>query len=181
MNSVEWLPDLVCLEDYGGNWHKYLEVLYDFYKEDFINSKPVFRGKRLWVKKHPLLNGKEVTFWHIIQEGENEDERIPDLRRCVRIRWSKPIVEHSEGSEIRVWDNERHTKKGVQRNICIWFEQVEYLVVLRKRTGYILFWTGYPVTEKHRKWKLEKEYQRYKNKQAPPVKDDAVTPSTHGR
>lgn len=79
MNSVEWLPDLVCLEDYEGDWYRYLEVLYDFYKQDFIENKPVFRGEQLRLKKGSLLNGKEITFWHIIQEGEKEDERIPDL------------------------------------------------------------------------------------------------------
>ncbi len=86
MSMADWLPDLVLFEDYENNWDNYLSVLYEFYNKDFIKTKPVFRGKKLAVKKHPLADGKESTFWHIIQEGENEDDRIPDLRRCERIR-----------------------------------------------------------------------------------------------
>lgn len=162
---VKWLPKLVLLTDYRNNWDNYLSALYTFYTKDFIETKPVFRREKLAVKKHPLVDGKEATFWHIIQKGKNEDERIPDLRRCERICWPKPIIEHCEEGGIKIWENERYTKKGKQISICIWFEQAEYLIILRKRVGYILFWTGYPVTALHRKNKLEKEYRSYKNKQ----------------
>lgn len=165
MNMLKWLPELVLFTDYENNWDNYLSALYAFYTEDFIETKPVFRGEKLAVKKHPLTDGKEATFWHIIQEGKNEDDRIPDLRRCERIRWPKPIIEHCDECGIKVWENERHTKKGKQISVCVWFEQMEYLIILRKRTGYILFWTGYPVTVLHRKNKLEQEYQGYINKQ----------------
>jgi len=115
-----------------------------------------------------LSTASQYSVWHIIQEGKKEEDRTPDLRRCERIRWPKPIIEHCTESEIKVWENERHTKKGIQTSICIWFEQVEYLIILRKRTGFNLFWTAYPVTEAHRKRKLEKEYQCYLKKQGAP-------------
>jgi len=115
-----------------------------------------------------LSTASQYSVWHIIQEGKKEEDRTPDLRRCERIRWPKPIIEHCTEGEIKVWENERHTKKGIQTSICIWFEQVEYLIILRKRTGFNLFWTAYPVTEAHRKRKLEKEYQCYLKKQGAP-------------
>ncbi len=37
-----------------------------------------------------------------------------------------------------------------------------------KREAYILFWTSYPVTVFHRKIKLEKEYNSYKNRLGTP-------------
>ena len=162
MSYVGWLPDLVIFRDYDNNWDRYLEALYKFYKKDFIYSKPIFCDKRLGIKKNPYYNNKEATFWHIIQEGKKEDERTPDLRRCERIRWPKPIIEHRDKIGIKIWENIRHKKKGIQHSICIWFKDAEYLVILRKRSSYILFWTAYPVTENHRKRKLEKEYQEYK-------------------
>ena len=162
---ADWLPALVLLADYGNDWDKYLYALYLFYTEDFIENKPIFYGKKLAVKKIPLTDGKESTFWHIIQEGNKEDERIPDLRRCERIRWPKAIIEHCHECDIKVWENERHTRKGKQSSICIWFENKDYLIVLRKRVDYILFWTGYPVTAPHTKRRLEKEYQGSKNRQ----------------
>jgi len=49
-------------------------------------------GKRLGLKRHPMTQNKEATFWHMIQEGSVESERIPDIRRCERIRWPRPSV-----------------------------------------------------------------------------------------
>jgi hypothetical protein len=65
------------------------------------------------------------------------------------------MIENSH--EVKVWKNDR---KG-QKNICIWAEEEDYLVILRKREGYFLFWTAYPVIQEHRKRKLEKEYQDF--------------------
>lgn len=96
MSEIAWLPDLVLFEDFDGDWGKYLDVIYAYFKKDFADSQPVFRGKRLGLKRHPLSQGKEATFWHMISEGENEDERLPDLRRCERIRWPKPTIELPE-------------------------------------------------------------------------------------
>lgn len=93
-----------------------------------------------------------------------------------RIRWPRPIIEHSEYPKIKLWENERRGEK----RICIWFEEIEYLVVLAKRKDYILFWTAYPVLRDHRKKKLNKEYEEYL-KAGDAQKDGTVTPSTHGR
>jgi hypothetical protein len=128
------------------------------------------------LKRHPVEKGKEATFWHLISEGKSEKDRLPDLRRCERIRWPRPIIEHYDQPAIKFWVNER---KGEKR-ICLWIEGEEYLVVLAKRRGYVILWTAYLVTGTRRKMKLEKEYQTYK-KLMPPFGDGIVTPSTHGR
>ncbi len=161
-SSPEWLPPIVLLSDYGGNWEKYLEALYDYFKQDFIKSSPTFKGQRLGLKKHPSRKGKEATFWHFISEGSIEDERTPDLSRCERIRWPRPIIENAESSTIKAWENRRRNEK----RILLWLEEQEYLVILTERKGYILPWTAYMVTENHRKKKLKKEYERFKNANA---------------
>lgn len=82
-DEPEGLPDLVRLKDYDGNWDDYLDALYEFFKEDFVDSKPVFplfERKRVGLKRQPMCQGKEATFWHFIQEGKVEADRIPDLR-----------------------------------------------------------------------------------------------------
>lgn len=163
--SSRWLPPLVFFKDYGGNWDRYVEALYEFFKQDFVDSTPSFQGRKLALKRHPMAQGKEATFWHLISEGGNEEDRLPDLRRCERIRWPRPIIEHADESGIKVWGNRR---KGEKR-ICIWFEAVEYLVVLAVRKGYILLWTAYPVTRSHRKRKLQKEYEAYLKADAAPT------------
>lgn len=150
----EWLPDLVLFADYRGEWPIYLEALYRCFEDDFIRSKPVFRGETLALKRHPVIQGKEATFWHIISEGDQEEERLPDLRRCERVRWPRPVIDHSTDPIVKVWTNERRGDK----RICLWFADQEYLIVLARRNHYLLLWTAYPVTERHRKQKLQKEF-----------------------
>ena len=152
-----WLPPLILLSDHNGNWDRYEAALYAYFKQDFVDSKPVFRGQNLGVKRQPLTDGKEATYWHIISEGEQEAARLPDVRRCERIRWPRPVIEHETEPGIKVWEN----KRGKETRICLWLEQHEYLVILAKRPGYILFWTAYLVTQPHQQRKLQKEYEAY--------------------
>jgi hypothetical protein len=163
--TPDWLPPLVLFRDYSGNWERYVEVLYEHFRRDFVDASPSFRGTRLALKRHPMEQGKEATFWHLISEGRVEDERVPDLRKCERIRWPRPTIEHANDPIIKVWENKRKHEK----RICIWCESIEYLVVLAARKGYILLWTAYPVTRPHRKRKLQKEYEAYTKANAAPV------------
>ena len=157
-SAPNWQPSLVLFEDSQGDWNHYLATIYAFFKQDFIDSKPVFQGKRLGLKRYPLSQGKEITFWHMISEGENEEERTPDFRRCERIRWPKPIIENDSDQAIKWWRNKR---RG-QKRICLWLEQEEYLVILADRDNYILPWTAYQVTYGNQKRKLQREYEEYK-------------------
>ena len=163
-SAPHWLPPLVLFKDYGGNWNRYVEALYRYYKQDFADSSLSFRGIRVARKRRPFEQGKEATFWHLISEGKTEEERLPDLRRCERIRWPRPIIEHADEPVIKVWENKRKR----ETRICVWFEDVEYLVVLTARKGYVLLWTAYPVTRLHRKRKLQKEYEAYIKANAAP-------------
>lgn len=153
----DWLPSLVLFNDYNGNWDIYVEAVYSWFKNDFVDSKPVFQGRRLGLKRYPLTDGKEATFWHMTQEGHIEDERTPDLRRCERIRWPKPVIENDADSHIKIWRNQRRREERV----CLWFEKEEYLVILADRGEYILPWTAYLVRQPHRQRKLQKEYEAY--------------------
>lgn len=163
-NIPAWLPALILLESHGGNWDRYLDAIYEVFKQDFIQSSPSFRGKRLGLKKHPIEKGKEATFWHLISEGNSEADRTPDLRRCERIGWPKPIIEHDAQSEVKVWENIRSN----ERRILLWVEEQDYLVVLADRRGYLLPWTAYLTTREHTRRKLRKEYEAFKKANAAP-------------
>jgi len=162
--SPSWLPALVLLQDHNGDWNRYVAALYVYFKQDFMDSAPIFEGKSLALKRYPLNQGKEATFWHIISAGKAEQDRLPDLRRCERIRWPCPIIEHSPEPVIKIWENQR---KGEMR-VCLWLERQEYLVILARRKTYTLFWTAYPVTQPHAKRKLQKEYEAYSKAKAAP-------------
>lgn len=155
----DWLPPLILLSDFGGDWALYEEALYGIFRKDFLETKIYFRGQPLGLKRHPLSGGKEATFWHLTSEGSIEAERIPDLRRCERISWPRPIIEHADDPAVKVWENERNR----ERRACLWVEEEDYLVVLALRKGYVLPWTAYMVREEHRKRKLRREHEAFHN------------------
>lgn len=156
-SKPDWLPPLVFLKEFGGDWEQYLEAIYQFFKQDFIDSKPVFQGKRLSLKRHPVNYGKEATFWHITSKGEDEESRTTDIRRCERICWPKPVIENSDDQVVKYWT----AKKRGENRVHIWLESEDYVVVLADRKGYLLLWTAFLITRSHTRAKLRKEHARF--------------------
>lgn len=151
------LPPLVLMEDFGYNWHAYLNAIYTIFCQDFIASKPNIENKRFALKRHPIIEGKEATFWHIISEGDIENERLPDLRRCERIRWPRPMIEAITTGYVKYWKNMR----GKEERIVIALEDFSYVVALADRGDYILLWTAYCVEQEHTRRKLKNEFTNY--------------------
>lgn len=160
------LPELIELNDFGGNFNEYLEAVYEIFKDDFVDSKPVYRGKRLGLKRFPLVENKEYTFYHMTHEGDIENERIPDLRRMERISWPRPMIDESEHKYLKVWRNTRRGSGGTKSRILILHEAERYLVILDDRGDYILPWTAYLIKGKSQLEKHLKEYEHYKNAEA---------------
>jgi hypothetical protein len=152
-----WLPPLIRLSDFDGNWARYEDALYRIFCRDFQDSTILFQGMPLRLKRHPMAGGKEATFWHFTSEGSVEEERTPDLRRCERIGWPRPIIERADDAAVKMWENER----GGDRRACLWVEEEDYLVILALRNGYVLPWTAYLVRQDHQKRKLQKEYETF--------------------
>jgi hypothetical protein len=153
----DWLPETVCLTSFEGNWDKFFKAVYEVFEKDFVLSKPFFRGRKLGLKRHPEYDGKSATFWHMISEGHSESERMPDLRRCERMSWPKPVIENSKEKELRVWAE----PKGSNQRIYLWFEKEGYLVVLEDRHTYLLPWTAFYVEKEHQKRKYMKRCERF--------------------
>jgi hypothetical protein len=154
INPTAWLPDLICFDEYGGDWNRYLDALYAIFKRDFIESRPTFPGYRVGLKKHPMEQGKEATFWHFISEGSVERERLPDLRRCERIAWPRAIIEAVGTERVRCWRNDRKN----ERRILLVLPDFTYAVILADRGEYVLPWTAYVVKEDRQRRRLQKEY-----------------------
>ncbi len=153
------LPDLITLEEYKGDFHAYYEAVYEIFKHDFVDSKPVYRGKKLNLKKHPIVDGKEYTFYHFTHDGNDEKNRVPNLRRMERIGFPRPMIDNSTNPSLKVWRNKRKNKN----RILIFHEEERYLVVLDDRVNYILPWTAYYIEYDNRLKKLLREYEEYKN------------------
>lgn len=121
------------------------------------SRQPSYPGKRFALKRFPLTLGKEATFWHLIQEGDIEEDRTPDLRRCERIRWPRTIIEAVETDKVRVWQSTR----GNYERIVIATEDFSYVVILDDRGDYVLLWTAFCVEKEHRRKKLAREYSEW--------------------
>ena len=170
MMSEEWLPDLIFLEDAGGDWNAYLELLHEAFRADFVHSKPRWPGKRVALKRYPEYQGKGATFWHMISEGEIEDERLPDLRRCERIRWPRPVMEAfpsvrpTQGDRIVWWKNQR----GNEARFVLSLPDFSYVVVVAERSDFVMPWTAYHVAQAHRRRKLQRDFEQYWSSQHRP-------------
>lgn len=154
------LPDKIYLNDFGGNYSKYIDAIYAVFERDFIKHKSKFGSNKLNLKFNPLFQSRAYTFYHMTHEGEIEDDRTPDLRRCECMTWARPTVENTEKWNLRFWRQER---KGKQR-ICIEFANefdVNYYVILDVRANFILLWTAFIAEMKHEKVKKDNEYQRW--------------------
>lgn len=156
------LPKLITLVEFGGDFQAFFDAVYEIFREDFVEVKPIFQGKNLGLKAHPKVDGREYTFYHMTHEGSDEANRQPDLQRMERMRWPRPMIEHSDHEGLKVWCNER---KGEKR-ILIYHEEEGYVVVLAERGNYILPWTAYLVQQDHRRRKLLKEYEAWKKAEA---------------
>lgn len=156
------LPDLIYLNDYGGDYGNYIIAVYSIFETDFVKSKPFFRGKRLALKHHPEFQGRAYTFYHMTHTGSDEANRTPDLRRCERIGWAKPSIQECDKWTLKVWPQIRNGKN----RLCIWLEkegEPDYIVILDVRENYILPWTAFVIEYEHEKKKKLKEYNEYLN------------------
>lgn len=161
-----WLPDQVPFSDFG-SWDDYEGFIYDVFKNDFIKSRPLFEMKQVNIRKHPVEYGKEEAFFHVTCQDYNKDgERVPDMRRCERIRWVRAFIENyncdsshcSKCSGIKVW-NEPY--KNTTR-VHILLEEERYMVVLERRESYILLITAFYFDHSHALEKKLKHYEAYK-------------------
>jgi hypothetical protein len=151
------LPDKVLRGDFADD-AAFVEACYLFFWADFVKESPHFRNARMGLKRLPIRDGKEATFYHMTTSGEDEDPRTLDIDRSERIRWARPLIENETHSDLRVW-SER--KKGENR-IHIWHYTEDYVVVISERKGFYIPWTAFYVNYNNYRIKLERRWNRYR-------------------
>jgi hypothetical protein len=148
------------LEEFEGDWDTYQEKIYKIFCTTICDTNLTFQGQRIGIKRQPEYNEKHFSFWHITSEGEKEEDRTPDLRRCERIRWVNWIITNCDNHPgILSWEN----KRGGQTHIVIWCEEHNYAVILAKRNGYYLLKTAYLVSAR-RETSFRKEHKEFLKK-----------------
>lgn len=166
--NPSWLPPLIVMADFDHAWEEYVEGVYAIFERDLINSQPKLDGCWVRCRRDPLYDSKVAGFWHCVQEGPEEEQRIPDIRRCERVGWIKAVISNATDPLVDSWENER----GSEKRRLLWFRE-EYLVVMaarvRPRDGFRFFQliTAYCTVEESRKRKLRRERDDYRKRLTP--------------
>lgn len=156
--GIKQLPPILV---YPNDWEAYEASLYDIFLNTLINNQPSFQGLLVSIRRSPEYKEKHFAFWHLISEGEKEEERTPDFRRCERLAWVAWIIENGEKHpEISFWENIR----GSSTHVVIWHERENFTVVLAKRNGYFLLKTAYVPDEGRVKDFIKERAEYYKKK-----------------
>ncbi|MFA6136158.1 MAG: hypothetical protein WC705_02265 [Candidatus Paceibacterota bacterium] len=157
-----WLPKIIELTDFGGNFLLYQDYLYSIFKRDFIDSFPKLGRSPVFHFKEDT-NGKRNIFWHLTTEiDQTNNQRNSDLRRCERLVWIRPIIKNYLEPEIFYW--EKTNKKEIRSYLFI--PDVNYLIILKKtKTIYYLI-TAYPINYENKKERFLKEAEFYNPKNA---------------
>jgi hypothetical protein len=167
MQNNCWLPPIEEFNDYGGDWNNYEKMLYSIFKKDFLDSKPTFERKPVNIRRYPKVGDKEQTFFHITtQDSSKNGERIPDMRRCERIRWVRAFIENYncdptkciDCNGVKVWEED--TKKGSGKRVHLLLEEERFMVVLERRDTYNLLITAFYFEHAH---SLSKKVHKFEN------------------
>jgi hypothetical protein len=151
------LPDLLNLSDFENDWDSYLEELYRIYLAEIVEGKLTFNGLPIRAQFRPMAHGKGFGFWHLISEGETEEDRVPDPRRCERIRWVAWVIRNAQINEnIQWWQNRR----GASIHVVLWLKSQKFVVVLAERKDYYLLKSAYPVRSGREKT-FEREWKQF--------------------
>lgn len=114
---------------------------------DFEKNTVFFMGYKIQTKKYPNNNsfGFLPTFWHIITNGEHEDDLSAiDIERTTRIGWIRPILTEYD-NEIKMFWEIRNRKP----RICIVYIKMRYVIILEprfdaeKKIKYLLLWSAF--------------------------------------
>ncbi len=169
MNEKCWLPQMEFFDDYGNDWPSYEEALYSIFKADFIDSHPCYKCLRVAVKHYPKEYGKEEAFFHTTcKDYIGDGERVPDFRRCERIRWVRAFIENydcdpslcEECDGVKVWNEPYKSRERVH----ILLAEERYMVVLEKRDDFFLLITAFYFDYEHALEKQLKHYEQYRDK-----------------
>lgn len=169
-NDTIEFPDLIELNDYGGNYTAYESALLARYDQDLWKGGLTFNGLNVIPRVHQKFNvgGKSLdwTFAHFTSKGDIDEERELDLRRCERLGYIKPIIMNAHTDCVKVWENDRANNRGGRTaSIVLWCEQANSKIVLtkveRKGREYYVITTFYLINDSKRIKNHNKEYELY--------------------
>ena len=150
------LPELILFD---GDWPRYVERLYTVYLDTVVNGNLRFEGLKISCQFRPASQGKYFGFWHVISEGEIEDDRLLNFRRCERIGRIAYLIANAETDpEISWWKNKRKNNT----HVVIWYEAENFVVILAERGDYYLLKSAY-CAESDRRATFVREREQFRS------------------
>lgn len=159
MSNCDWLPDLEYFEDYHNDWKTYEAAIYKIFRDDLINKRLLYKNMRVFVRRYPIIDGREEAFWHVTCKDYNgTGDREPDFRRFERIRWIRAFIINYEN--VKVWTEPYHNRSRIH----LLLDEEKYMVILEKRKNYYLLITAFYLDYDHALKEQLKHYDEYKDK-----------------
>lgn len=140
----DWLPDMAVVDPWTTGTY---DILYHIFCRDIRDGRLQYIGHPVSIFKD-VEDGKEKIFWHLTTREtkkeqiprrkrkyypeirtEVETERLPDLRRCERLPWVKPLVEHPSAPGVLAWDYEEGD--GTIKTY-VWINNDDFVVIMKK-------------------------------------------------
>lgn len=125
--APEWLPALIQMSPWS---EAVLAEMYAVFRNDFIDNPPRYEGHMVWFFPERERD-KELIFWHLTEREDppRSGNRLPDFRRCERLRWARVLFDHCDDPQIKAWDYEEGA--GDVRTY-LWLEDFDYVVVMKR-------------------------------------------------
>jgi hypothetical protein len=140
----EWLPAKALVSPWTLNTY---EVLYEIFCRDIRDYALRYKGNDVWIFKD-MEDGKETVFWHLTTretkpvkvprrkrrfcsavQPREERERLPDLRRCERLPWVRPLIEHPSDPEVLAWDYEEGDRTI---KTYVWIKDYDFVAIMKR-------------------------------------------------
>ncbi|WP_294586708.1 hypothetical protein [uncultured Bacteroides sp.] len=145
-----------------------LHRIYGIYLNDFVHSDLFFEGKKVIVntglvrsKREGYFVNKQISFDHIVtRENKYSGKRQYDKDRANKIHWIRVIIENCTHPSIKMFEK---VDRSGNRNILLWYEEKNYVVILREKRPDLFLVTGYCV-DVIEQGRFRSEYKAYKNK-----------------
>jgi len=64
------------------------------------------------------------------RDDKHNNARLPDLRRCERLPWLKPILENPTKPEILAWE---YTEGDGTLKVYVWLKDHDYVAIMKKQ------------------------------------------------
>jgi hypothetical protein len=166
-----WLPPMAQVNPWTPD--KY-EMLYAIFCRDIRDSNLQYRGCRVWIYRK-LEDGKEEIFWHLTSRevkptpiprrqrhffpaGQTHltQQRTTDPKRCERLPWIKPLIQHPTDPEVLAWD---YLEGDGSVKTYVWLKAENFVVIMKKLPdGQRRLVTSFYVDEEYKRKDFERKY-----------------------